>query len=309
MRPQMRIVIPKMGKIMSKQSKILFLFLILHHGGYTVFAQKIIKRINNYVLIDQPIKFISNELNVIRISNQNKHKIGVLTIVRFKNDLTAAKIIKELPGYTISVNDLIEIPKNDTSSNESAMNSNNNIGYYFDRITNGFFPYIGLVSSNQTNNPRKLSYFNFGGFISLKEIIYAGYQQSNIKGSSISSIHINVLLKQFKRTSPYGINFAFSHSSGSNYYSINGFGVGLSCYTIIWLTPSVKFIPEIGYSRVFSKALYASKPSSIGTNSLHGGATIVIANYKHYILFIEMGVGNTYKVTSFSLLSGFGIPF
>ena len=126
----------------------LFVLLFLLINNCPVLAQKIIKRIDNYVLLDQLIEHEDNNLNVIRLSNQEKLQIGRIVTVRSNDKYTAAKIVYEAPGYTIGLNDFIEIPQKDTSSSALKKVNDDQIGYYFDRDSDGFIPYCGFVYNN-----------------------------------------------------------------------------------------------------------------------------------------------------------------
>jgi hypothetical protein len=75
-----------------KKKSIIFIFLFVNQ----IFSQQIIKVIDNYVLIDtdQNIGRLNDEVKVYSEINGVVRNIGLISIVKFKNGMTAAKILK-----------------------------------------------------------------------------------------------------------------------------------------------------------------------------------------------------------------------
>ncbi len=74
------------------------------------FAQKIIKVIPKFVLIDtdQNIGKLGDELNVYRNTNDGRIQVGRIKILRFSNGQTGARIVWIEPGLSISVGDRVQ---------------------------------------------------------------------------------------------------------------------------------------------------------------------------------------------------------
>ena len=92
----------------------IFYILLFWFFSYPVYSQKIIKKIGSYVLIDidqtsglapgDEIPVFRND--VFGVTEQ----IGKIAIIKFQDGKYAAKIISENPDFIISINDFIELP-------------------------------------------------------------------------------------------------------------------------------------------------------------------------------------------------------
>ena len=72
-------------------------------------AQRIIKRVKNYILIDTDIGLgeVGNKMEIKRKDNMNTIVIGIARIVKFVDGKTAAEILNEKKGFVISVGDFV----------------------------------------------------------------------------------------------------------------------------------------------------------------------------------------------------------
>ena len=96
------------------------LLLMLLYFPLLCYPQKVIKIVENYVLIDtqKDLGEIGDILNVYRIVHANEVKIGSVVIVQFKNNMTACEILQ---GY-IRVGDRVK--KTETVRNNESSGSN-----------------------------------------------------------------------------------------------------------------------------------------------------------------------------------------
>jgi len=79
-------------------------------GLENVFAQKIIKVVPKFVLIDtdQNIGKLGDELNVYRDTSTGRIKVGKIKLLKFSNGQTGARIVWIEPGLSVSVGDIVQ---------------------------------------------------------------------------------------------------------------------------------------------------------------------------------------------------------
>lgn len=94
---------------MKKHSGILIMLFLIIFSSLT-HGQTIIKKTNNYALIDSPgnLGDIGDKVLITRLVNKKKIEIATGSIINFKNDRTVAKVEKLFTNEDIRVGDLVE---------------------------------------------------------------------------------------------------------------------------------------------------------------------------------------------------------
>ena len=88
----------------------IFIMISVLSGWANGFAQKIIKVIPKFVLIDtdQNIGKLGDELNVYQDTDDGQIQVGRIKILKFSNGQTGARIVSIEPGLSISVGDRVQ---------------------------------------------------------------------------------------------------------------------------------------------------------------------------------------------------------
>lgn len=277
------------------------------------YSQVIIKRIDNYVLIDKPIEMKNNQLSVIRLQNNNIIEIGTVQIILIHQDTTAAKIIEELPGYTISINDKVLLKeKLNIAINDNTLYQN--IGRYFNIGSSGLIALGNITYNNHERNSWEYYFLGLGGAISFKGSIYIGFQQSKTKYydnyKNVYAGFISTIIKPYRQNSPIGVIFNFNYAQVDASEMVASIGTGLSFYGNYTPAPFLQIVPEIGVSAIHAtQGSFKAKFIPFKSVAPYLGFTFLFKNLNPYIFFFEYSIGYSDPFLSSTLNAGLGIPF
>jgi hypothetical protein len=190
-------------------------------------------------------------------------------------------------------------------------------GYFFDIGTSGLISNFNMISTRFNTDHYSINenYNAYGGIISIKEILYTGFQYSNIDENKSYSGIFDFVLKHYDKYFPLGINLEIDYIYIQTVFRMGDYklvqktynlGAGLSVYTIFMLTSSIKIIPEIGYAQAYPHyfSSYKEVPDTFFAN-----LALIFRSQNQYFLFTQFGVGKTEPSTISSFSFGFGIPF
>lgn len=252
---------------------------------YSLNAQTIIKRVDQYVLLDTcTVNFIPGK--ILQVINEKYQKIGEIEVIKCKNNMTAAVVKSELLQDKIKVGDYVVIEIND-------IKPQNNIPEFgrLYRIGTMGFAVLGYVS--YMNNVRLNTY---GIEVSILGRVDIGYQRTNaaLDKHSASSTYVSLLLKH---TPNYGSYFNIIYSGS---HSTNLLGLGISVYFKIPINSRIKFIPEISISDSFNFQ---------GTTELSGSVALysVLGITRYAALITGFGVGFVKSDAIYALQCGLAI--
>lgn len=272
-----------------KKAPLLLILLLFNFGQ--IKAQEILRILDGYVLINLDEKSgyrVGDEVKVIRTNFSDKTiTIGLIEIIKYKDDKCAGKIINEEKGYSIEVGDKIEMQEDVTlralisAEDLLGISETNNSKKKKKRTTN----YSKGYTHNEDNKLLQFASIGYGPS-------YAGLGfQFNLYGTHGGGI--NLAIGQFKNKTLYSANAKFFYSYPKIAYSgwSRSYFIGFSTGGIGVKTEST-----------FLNGEYREEESVLtGWNFMIGGRYGVYKQGALKGLFIETSIGylKSDKITFF----------
>ena len=136
-------------------------------------AQKIIRRVNAYILIDTDagIGKIGDDVRIRRASSEGAVTVGTARLVKFQDGKAAARIIEEARSYVIGIGDFVESAKiEEVSKVADNVQTDDKAMYVIFRVVSGYALIDGDTGFGRINDVVQVRRRSEGGVMDVGSV-------------------------------------------------------------------------------------------------------------------------------------------